>query len=104
MIKPVKHKFKAIPTTHDGIRFASKKEGNRYLELKELQHQQEIVHFHLQPRFDLPGQVKYYADFLIFWSDETVTYEDVKGFKTPEYKIKKRIVEAQYPAVKIIEV
>ena len=97
MTRIIRHKFKAIPTTHDGIRFASKKEANRYLELKRLQESGEIVYFHLQPRFDLPGKVKYYADFLIFWEDGTATYEDVKGFKTPEYKIKKKITEAKYP-------
>ena len=93
----IRHKFKAVPTTHDGIRFASKKEGKRYLELKEQHARGEIVFFLRQTPFHLPGNTKYVNDFTIFWADGTVTFEDVKGFKTPQYLLKKKQVEALYP-------
>jgi hypothetical protein len=47
----------------------------------------------------LTGGVKYVCDFLIFWADDTVTFEDVKGMRTPMYKLKKKQVEALYPII-----
>ena len=99
----IKHKFRAISTKYDGIKFASKKEGKRYLELKQLIDTGEVIFFLRQAPFHLAGGVKYVCDFLIFWSNDTVTIEDVKGFKTESYKAKKKMVEATYP-IKITEV
>lgn len=93
----IKHKFNAKPTTYDGIRFASKKEAKRYLELKELQRCGEILFFLRQTPFHLPGNTKYINDFTIFWVDGHVDFEDVKGMLTPQYKMKKKQVEAIYP-------
>ena len=99
----IRHKFKAVPTTYDGIRFASKKEGNRYLELKDLQLQGDVRCFLIQTPILLPGPTKYVDDFTVFWADDTVTFEDVKGVRTPQYKLKKKQVEALYP-FKITEI
>ena len=103
IIKKLKHKFGAIPTIVDDIKFSSKKESKRYLQLKALKDAKQIIFFLRQVPFHLPGNVKYICDFLIFWEDETVTIEDVKGFKTPAYITKKKIVESIYP-IKITEV
>ena len=97
------HKFRAIATEHDGIRFASKKEGRRYLELKQLKSVGDIAFFLRQAPFHLPGNVKYVVDFVIFWACGDVTFEDVKGFRTPQYITKKKLVEALYP-IQITEV
>ena len=99
----MKHKFKAIPSQYDGIHFSSKKELKRYLELKNLQSRGDIIFFLRQVPFHIPGNTKYVCDFLIFWSNDNVTIEDVKGFKTDIYKLKKKLVEHHYP-VQIIEV
>jgi len=99
----LKHKFKAIPTVSDNIRFSSKKEKKRYEELKLLQQAGELLFFLRQVPFHLPGNVKYVCDFMSFWKDGAVTIEDVKGFKTPMYKTKKKILEATYP-IEIMEV
>jgi hypothetical protein len=45
----------------------------------------------------LPGGVKYVCDFQVFWQDGHVSFEDVKGMKTPLYIAKKKIVEELYP-------
>ena len=92
-----RHKFHASPTMVDGIKFPSKREARRYQELVLAQRAGEVVFFLRQPRFDLPGSTKYYADFLVFWKDGSVTVEDTKGHKTSEYKLKKRQVEELYP-------
>lgn len=99
----LRHKFNAIRCEHDGIKFASKKEGKRYLELKQLKQNGDVVMFLDQIPFRLAGGTKYYLDFQIFWADGNVTHEDVKGMRTPMYKLKKKQVEALYP-IKIIEV
>lgn len=99
----LRHKFHATPVVHDGIHFDSKKEGARYETLKLLRAAGEVLFFTLQMPFRLPGGVKYVCDFMVFWADETVTFEDVKGFRTESYKAKKRMVEDLYRPVKITE-
>jgi len=100
--------------TLDGIVFDSKKEMTRYSELKLLEKAGAITALELQPRFDLiVNDVKcgfYKADFAytaikIGTGDEIHTWvvEDVKGMKTPLYKLKKKIVEAIY-GIEITEV
>jgi len=95
----LKHKFKAKPTETDGIKFSSKKEAKRYSNLKTLKNIGEVIFFLRQVPFHLPGGVKYVCDFFIFWANGEVTIEDVKGFKTETYKVKKKMVEAIYPII-----
>jgi len=64
----------------------------------------EILFFLRQTPFHLPGNIKYICDFMIFWKDGSVTFEDVKGFKTKEYTIKKKQVEEIYFPVTITEI
>lgn len=99
----LKHKFRAIPTELDGIKFASKKEARRYRELRLLEKSGELLFFLRQVPFHLPANVKYVCDFLCFWQDDTVTVEDVKGIKMPMYVLKKKQVEAIYP-IEITEI
>lgn len=99
----IRHKFNAVRTEYDGIKFASKKECNRYKQLTELQVKKEITFFLRQVPFHIKGGVKYVCDFVVFWSDGNVTIEDVKGVRTPVYITKKKIVEDTYP-IKITEV
>jgi len=93
----IRHKFKAEPTVHDGIRFASKAEGRYYGELKLRQAAGDVLFFLMQVPFRLPGGVKYLLDFMVFNADGTIDCVDVKGMRTPMYKLKKKQVEAMYP-------
>lgn len=93
----LKHKFKAKSVVDDGIRFASKKEHKRYTELKALQNYGEVIFFLRQVPLYLPAGIKYLCDYLVFWTDGNVTFEDVKGMKTPMYILKKKQVEQLYP-------
>ena len=92
-----KHKFNAKLTELDGIKFSSKKEAKYYSVLKIRQRAGEVIFFLRQVPFYLPGDVKYVCDFQEFWTDGTVHFIDVKGFRTPQYKAKKKMVEAMYP-------
>ncbi len=98
----IRHKFNAVRTEVDGITFASKKEAKRYKELVLLRENGDILFFLRQVPFHLPGNVKYLCDYLIFWANGDVTFEDVKGMKTAMYILKKKQVEALYP-IKIAE-
>lgn len=100
----LRHKFNAVRCEEDGIKFASKKERKRYQELKLLKSQGVVIQFLRQVPFYLPGGVKYICDFQVFWANENVTFEDVKGLKTPQYKNKKRLVEATYAPITITEI
>ena len=91
------HKFHAKVTEIDGIKFHSKKEARYYQQIKMLQKAGDIVFFLRQVPFDLPGGIKYRLDFLEFRKDGTVHAIDVKGFKTSEYIMKKKMVESLYP-------
>ena len=93
--------------TVDGIVFASKKEATRYGELKLLQKNGNIKKLELQPEFNCVVNGKkicgYIADFKYENSDSSVIIEDVKGFKTRMYRLKKKLVEALH-GIKITEV
>lgn len=95
-------KFNAKSTVVDGRRFASKAEARRYSELKNLERAGIISHLELQPRFPLivNGHVVcvYVGDFRFLEAGKSVT-EDVKGFQTAEYKLKRKLLLATHPGI-----
>lgn len=91
------HKFKAVQTLRDGIKFQSKREALYYDQLKLKVKAGLVVFFLRQVPFDLPGGIKYRCDFQEFHADGTVHFVDVKGHRTPQYIDKKKQVEALYP-------
>jgi hypothetical protein len=93
----IRHKFNAKRSEYSGIKFASKKELKRYQELELLQKYGEVLFFLRQIPIHLPAGTKYVLDYQVFWSNGEVTFEDVKGMRTPMYKLKKKQVEALYP-------
>lgn len=82
----------------DGIIFDSGKEAGRYCQLRLMERAGIIQDLQLQVEYELnPGgtySLKYIADFVysIVTSGEQVV-EDVKGFRTKEYKKKKRLMK-----------
>jgi hypothetical protein len=95
----------AKPAWIDGVRFASKAEAKRYGELKLLEKAQQIRELEIQPVFPievvnpLNGEViqvgVYKADFR-YRESSRVVVEDVKGMRTPIYRLKKKLVEGLY--------
>ena len=78
--------------------YHSKREHKRALELKELESSGLISNLREQVPFELvpsyPKQqraINYIADFTYVEDGETIV-EDVKGFRTPLYKIKKKLL------------
>lgn len=98
-----RNKFGAKKTEIDGFIFASKSEAARYAHLKLLVRIGEISDLELQPAFDfiLDGTkiCRYIADFRYREvATGEIIVEDVKSTptKTPEYRIKKKLMYAFY--------
>lgn len=95
-------KYNAKKTVVDGIKFDSKREAERYCELKLLEKAKEIRNLELQPRFLLQDKfedkqgnthrkIEYVADFMYIDKDNKKIVEDVKGVMTDVYKLKKKL-------------
>lgn len=84
-------------TTSDGITHDSRKEANRWCELKLLERAGKIrllqrqVKFELIPKQEGEREVVYVADFTYIEDDKFVV-EDVKGKRTKEYIIKRKLM------------
>lgn len=92
--------------------YDSAKEAKRAAELKLLEKAghitdlQEQVTILLQERFQCNGKweraIAYIADFVYFKDGQKIV-EDVKGFKTDVYKIKRKMLLFNYPDIIFIE-
>jgi hypothetical protein len=94
--RPKENKFRNVICSADGIKFRSKKERKRYIELEVMKNLGECW-FLMQVPFRLPGNTKYVLDFMVYWKNGTTTFEDTKGKRTPMYIMKKKQVEELYP-------
>lgn len=103
-------KYNNKKTQVDMYLFDSAKEAKRYRELALLERAGEIQNLELQPRFLLQEgfrknnktwrKLEYVADFKYIENGKTVV-EDVKGFETKEFKIKRKIFEYKYPDLEL---
>ena len=100
------NKYRNKKTVVDGITFDSKKESHRFSELRIMQMGGYISGLILQPTFEIIPQIKwngktlrkrlYIADFLYKQNGITIV-EDVKGFRTQVYKLKRQLFLIRYP-------
>ena len=107
------NKYKARKTVVDGIEFDSKKEANRYQELRLLEREGEIRNLRRQIKIPLlPAQkdrpdaneraVDYICDF-IYTDEKTnrIIIEDVKGYRGgaayATFVIKRKLLKWRYP-------
>lgn len=95
-------KYKNTKVCLFGITFDSKKEAERYLELRTLEKSKMIEDLKLQVPFELiekqkgEREVKYIVDFTYKEKGKKIA-EDVKGFKTKDYIIKRKLFKSKYP-------
>ena len=109
------NKYRNKKTEINGIRFDSKHEALRYVELNYLLRTGQISDLELQKPFELiPAQkdangktveraVNYVADFVYFDHDGNLVVEDAKGMKTDAYKLKKKMM-LYFKGIRIQEV
>lgn len=92
-------KFGNKKTVVDGIKFDSKAEATRYSTLKILQAAGVVTELQLQVPYILTVNgmkvCKYVADF-VYRIDGRTVVEDVKGVRTPEYKLKRKLMLAVF--------
>lgn len=109
------NKFRAVRTTVDGIEFDSKREANRYAELRLLEKAGEIRALRRQVAVPLIGrdgplktrtgrQMKITVDFVyedrrLGWA---VVYEDAKGVPTRDYEVRRAVAQAM--GIEVVEV
>lgn len=97
---PRQSKYRAQRTEVDGVNFASKREAKRYGELRLLERVGEISGLELQVKMPIAINGKhvcfYMADFCYLDKEGKPIVEDCKGFRTDVYKLKKKMIEAQY--------
>lgn len=86
------HKYRAKPTIYNGVRYDSKAEAARAAQLDMLVRSGDVESWERQPKFLLgePG-VKYVADFMVAYSNGQRIVEDVKGYETALFKLKKAL-------------
>lgn len=105
------NKYYAKKVKYDDVIFDSEHEYKRYLQLKEMQEKGEIskliVHpvFELQEQFEKDGKIisriAYEADFQYVDSKNQLHIEDIKGFETKDFIIKKKLFEYCYWYLKL---
>lgn len=111
---PKKSKYRAVKTTVHGITFASCKEATRYLQLKAMEKAGKIQYLTLQPDYalhclgafgvGLKEMCVYIADFCYYdCASKKTVIEDVKGMKTPMYRLKKKWCESEW-GIRITEI
>lgn len=97
-------KYHAVRTTVDSIEFHSKREAARYSELKLMEKGGYIRQLELQPVYvidiNCKRVCKVILDFRYFEGGERVC-EDVKGVDNALSRLKRKLVEAAYPGVKV---
>lgn len=111
---PKNNKFNARKAVVDGIEFDSQREAEYYCELLLRQKAGEITKFELQPVFVLQEgypwngrkirEIKYIADFKVFYPDGRIEIVDTKGYRTKEYLMKKKMLLKRYPDIWFTEV
>lgn len=93
--------------TYNGIVFDSKREMYRYIRLELLEKEGEIKNLRRQVKFELSPKyinglgenvrsIDYIADFVYEDKNGKVIIEDTKGYRTPEYKLKRKLFERLY--------
>lgn len=105
-------KYRNQKTVIDGIRFDSKAESRRYVQLKLLEQAGAISDLKLQPRYRLQEAYKhprtgkkvqaihYIGDFQ-YVQEGQVVVEDVKGKETPLFKVKRKLFEFKYQDIEL---
>jgi len=109
------NKYGAKTTVIDGHEFPSRREAEYYLIYKSMLQHGEIKDLQLQPRFELiPAYTTstgkkvrpchYTADFLLIYPDGRKRVIEVKGYRTRDYQLRRKMFEYEYREYEFEEV
>lgn len=104
------NKYRNVRTAHNGRMFASKKEAGHAALLDAMHRAKEpsqrvksVVYQYRIPIVVNGAKIAHYvADFYVMYADGHKEIHETKGFRTREYILKKKLVEAIY-GEKILE-
>lgn len=95
------NKFSNKKTEYNGIYYDSIKEADYARELDLRVKAGELTHWERQVPIDLVvnGQkvCTYKIDFVEYWTNGSIVYVEIKGFETPEWKLKWKLFDALEP-------
>lgn len=107
-------KYGSKTTELDGYKFDSLAECRRYQDLRIMERNGDISNLVVHPRFILQEPfthnhireraIAYEADFSYYEKEGRKIIEDVKGFKTKEYQVKRKLFLFKYPDVNFVEI
>lgn len=98
------NKFGNTKQEVNGIVYHSKKEAGYAHDLNLRKAAGDIKDWERQVKIPLDVEgfhiANYYIDFVVTHNDDTLEYVEVKGFETPEWRLKWKLFEALYSSKK----
>lgn len=105
--KYIRNKYNNQKTIYNGIRYDSKREAEKAQELDMLKQSGEVIDWTAHPRYLLipryinrDGKIvrptHYIPDFWVKYRDGGEVVIDIKGFQTPEFKLKMKMFNYRY--------
>lgn len=95
----------------DGRTFDSEMEADFYVTLKDKVKKGIVEKFICQPKFKISDEYTrngkkikpsyYILDYLVFNTDGSVEYIDIKGYGTEISKLKRKLLESKYPNIRV---
>lgn len=98
-VKPKRSKYGAVKTEYAGVRYDSAKEAGRAAELDMLVSSGEVLFWLRQVPIRFSSGVVYRLDFQVFYADGRVGWEDTKGYETPTFLLKMKLLADEYPHI-----
>ena len=106
------NKYRNVKCVYDGLKFDSKKEAQRYAELKVLekcgtiQNLKTQVKFCIVPKTEKNRRARFYIADFVYTEKGVQTIEDVKSpitRRNPVYSLKKALVLVNYAEYNFVE-
>lgn len=106
------NKYRNVKCVYDGLKFDSKKEAQRYAELKVLekcgsiQNLKTQVKFCIVPKTEKNRRARFYVADFVYTEKGVNTIEDVKSpitRRNPVYSLKKALVLVNYAEYNFVE-
>lgn len=91
--KKKRNKYNSRRVEIDGFKFHSIAEGEYYKKLVLRKKAGEIKTFFMQVPIYLGKANRYIVDFMVIENDGRASYDDVKGYETALFKLKRNIIE-----------
>jgi hypothetical protein len=93
-----RNKYRAVSSTYNGVQYHSKAEAAYAAQLDLRVKARDIKRWERQIKCDLRVNgyhiTNYYVDFKVFHNDGSEELIEVKGMETPEWVLKRKLLEA----------